>query len=158
METVYDKPYKIFGIILSFTVAIILNVYPLSVGMAPLRPMFIMMVLIFWLIFQPQLIGLFFAFFIGLIADMLLDTVLGQQAFCSVLMALVIRISSLYIRQINQTNAWFLACLCLLTFQCSLWALQLFSQNIFVSASAISLLMSMLSWPIIMWFLGRFVK
>lgn len=158
MEIVYDKPYKIFGIILSFIVAIILNVYPLSVGMAPLRPMFIIMVLIFWLIFQPQLIGLFFAFFIGLIADMLLDTTLGQQAFCTVLIALVIRISSLYIHQINRTNAWFLACLCLVTYQCSLWIVQLFSQNIFISDSGISLLMSMLSWPVVMLLLARFVR
>lgn len=158
MDTVYDKPYKIFGIVISFMLAAMLNVYPLAASIASLRPMYIIMVLIFWLIFEPQLVGLLVAFFAGLMADMLLDTRLGQQAFSAVIMASAIRISSLYIRSINTHNAWLLACLCLLIFQLSLWVVQLFSHNLIVEASGISLLVSMVSWPLVMWLFARFVR
>ena len=41
-------------IILSFIIASSLSVYPLSPSMAALRPMVMVMVLIFWLLFQPR--------------------------------------------------------------------------------------------------------
>ncbi len=56
-------------IVLSFIVASSLSVYPLSPSMATLRPMVMMMVLIFWLLFQPRYVGVFAAFTIGIIAD-----------------------------------------------------------------------------------------
>ena len=71
-------------IVLSFIVASSLSVYPLSPSMATLRPMVMMMVLIFWLLFQPRYVGVFAAFTIGIIADLLMDTHLGQQAFAAV--------------------------------------------------------------------------
>ena len=56
-------------IVLSFIVASSLSVYPLSPNMATLRPMVMVMVLIFWLLFQPRYVGIFSAFTIGLIGN-----------------------------------------------------------------------------------------
>jgi len=91
----------LIAIILSFVVASSLNVYPLSPNMATLRPMALIMVLIFWLLFQPRYVGIFTAFTIGLIADLLMDTRLGQQAFAAVVVALIIKITSIYIREVK---------------------------------------------------------
>ena len=146
----------VLAIVLSFVLASSLNVYPLSLGTAILRPMVMIMVLIFWLIFQPRHVGLFTAFTIGLIADLLLDTRLGQQAFAAVVMALVIKIASIYIKQLRTLGAWFLACICLLVFQAVLWILQLITQNTFVPQVGVSMLMSMACWPLILLALRRY--
>ena len=143
-------------IVLSFIVASSLSVYPLSPSMATLRPMVMMMVLIFWLLFQPRYVGIFSAFTIGLIADLLMDTHLGQQAFSAVLVALVIKFTSIYIRQLNTVSAWLIASLGLVIFQVSLWILQMFIQNVFAAQSSLSLLMSIISWPLVLLALRKF--
>ncbi len=143
-------------IVLSFVIASSLNVYPLSPHMATLRPMVMIMVLIFWLLFQPRYVGVFTAFAIGLIADLLLDTRLGQQAFAAVVVALMIKVSSIYLKQLTTVNAWLLASLGLIVFQLNLWLLQFITQNTFVLQSGLSLLMSLLSWPLILLSLRRF--
>ena len=145
-------------IALSFIVASSLNVYPLSPSMATLRPMVMIMVLIYWLLFQPRYVGIFTAFTIGLIADLLMDTHLGQQAFAAVVVALVIKIVSIYVRQLNTISAWLIASLGLFVFQLNLWILQLFVQNVFVAKSALSLIMSIISWPLILLALRKFAR
>jgi rod shape-determining protein MreD len=120
--------------------------------------MIMIMVLIFWLLFQPRYVGIFTAFTIGLAADLLMDTHLGQQAFAAVMVALVIKISSIYVRKLNTVNAWLIASLGLLLFQLSLWMLQMFIQNIFVAQSAFSLLMSIVSWPLVLLVLRKFAR
>ena len=146
------------AIVLSFVAASSLNVYPLSPSMATLRPMVMIMVLIFWLLFQPRYVGIFTAFTIGLIADLLMDTHLGQQAFAAVVVALAIKISSIYVRQLNTVSAWLIASLSLLLFQLSLWMLQMFIQDIFVAQSVLSLLMSIVSWPLVLLALRKFAR
>ena len=143
-------------IVLSFIIASSLSVYPLSPSMATLRPMIMIMVLIFWLLFQPRYVGIFSAFTIGLIADLLMDTHLGQQAFSAVLVALLIKVTSVYIRQLNTVSAWLIASLGLVIFQISLWILQMFIQNVFAAQSALSLLMSIISWPLVLLALRKF--
>lgn len=155
-ESEYPIAILLMAVIISFIVASSLNVYPLSPNMSILRPMVMIMVLIFWLIFQPRHIGIFTAFSIGLIADLLMDTRLGQQAFAAVVVAFVVKVTSIYIKQLNTISAWFIGALGLLVFQLSLWVLQFITQNIFVAQSAISLVMSILSWPLLLLVLRRF--
>lgn len=145
-------------IIVSFVFASSLSVYPLSPSMATLRPMVMMMVLVFWLLFQPRYVGIFTAFTIGLIADLLMDTHLGQQAFAAVVSAFFIKITSIYIRQLNTISAWVIASLSLLIFQLTLWVLQMFIQSTFIAQSALSLLMSIISWPLVLFVLRKFAR
>ncbi|MGO2386689.1 MAG: rod shape-determining protein MreD [Psychrobacter sp.] len=145
-------------IVLSFIVASSLNVYPLSPSMATLRPMVMIMVLIYWLLFQPRYVGIFTAFTVGLIADLLMDTHLGQQAFAAVVVALVIKITSIYVRRLNTISAWLIASLGLIVFQLTLWILQMFIQGVFVAQSSLSLLMSILSWPLVLFALRKFSR
>jgi rod shape-determining protein MreD len=145
-------------IVLSFIIASSLSVYPLSPSMATLRPMIMIMVLIFWLLFQPRYVGIFSAFTIGIIADLLMDTHLGQQAFSAVMVALMIKVISIYIRELNAVSAWLIASLALFVFQTSLWLLQMFVQDVFVAQSVYSLLMSIISWPLVLLALRKFVR
>ena len=145
-------------IVLSFIIASSLNVYPLSPSMETLRPMIMIMVMIYWLLFQPRYVGIFTAFTIGLITDLLMDTHLGQQAFAAVVVALVIKITSIYVRQLNTISAWLIASLGLIVFQLNLWMLQMFIQNTFIAKSALSLMMSIISWPLVLLALRKFAR
>ncbi|WP_230659236.1 rod shape-determining protein MreD [Psychrobacter sp. I-STPA10] len=136
-------------IMASFMIASAINVYPFNISTASMRPMALIMVLIFWLMFQPRYVGVFVAFLIGLSADLLLDTRLGQQAFAAVMVAFVIKLSSIYLKQLTPITAWILASLSLFVFQLSLWILQYIGQNIFVSNSAIAMLVSIATWPLV---------
>lgn len=148
----------LLAIILSFVVASTPNVYPLSPTIATLRPMIMIMVLIFWLLFQPRYVGIFTAFVVGIAADLLMDTHLGQQAFAAVVMVLALRIASIQVKQLNTLSAWLLATIGLVVFQLSLWILQLLTQSFFVAQSGLSLLMSILSWPLILLVLRGFTR
>ncbi len=147
----------LLAIILSFVVASTPNVYPLSPTIATLRPMIMIMVLIFWLLFQPRYVGIFTAFVVGIAADLLMDTHLGQQAFAAVVI-LALRIASIQVKQLNTLSAWFLATIGLVVFQLSLWILQLLTQSFFVAQSGLSLLMSILIWPLILLVLSGFTR
>ena len=87
-----------------------------------------------------------------------MDTHLGQQAFAAVVVALVIKITSIYVRQLNTVSAWLIASLGLIVFQLNLWILQMFIQNVFVAQSALSLFMSIISWPLVLFALRKFSR
>lgn len=158
LNSEYSPSKILIAIILSFVVASSPNVYPLSPTMATLRPMFMIMVLIFWLLFQPRYVGVFTAFIVGIAADLLMDTHLGQQAFAAVVMVLALRVCSIQIKQLNTPSAWFLATIGLVVFQLTLWMLQLINQSLFVTQSGLSLLMSIISWPLILLVLRGFTR
>ena len=50
------------------------------------------MVLAFWVIHLPRYVGVGIALIIGLIADLFMDTRLGQQAFSAVIMTFVLEL------------------------------------------------------------------
>lgn len=143
-------------IFISFVIASALSVYPLSPHIASLRPMLMIMVLIFWLLFQPRYVGIFTAFTIGVVIDLLMDTRLGQHAFAAVMLTLVIQRAGVYIKSLTLVSAWFMAILGLVVLQLSLWLLQLMTQNTFAIASALPLLVSIISWPLLYLVLRRF--
>lgn len=141
---------------ISFILASVLSVYPLSVNLALLRPMWMVMVMIFWLIFQPTLIGAGLAFFIGIASDLLLDTRLGMQAFCAILVAFAIKFASGYLKKLSTMSVWILASVCLVLYQVTLVILHLVTTGLFVPELFISLGMSILAFPFLLIVLGRF--
>ncbi|ALF59294.1 rod shape-determining protein MreD [Psychrobacter urativorans] len=143
-------------IFLSFIIASALSVYPLSPHIASLHPMLMIMVLIFWLLFQPRYVGIFTAFTIGVVIDLLMDTRLGQHAFAAVMVTLVMQKTGVYIKSLTMVSAWFMAILGLVAFQLSLWLLQLMTQDSFAIPSALPLLVSIISWPLLYLVLRRF--
>ncbi|MBS9779525.1 MAG: rod shape-determining protein MreD [Moraxellaceae bacterium] len=145
-----------FVILISFFVACMLNVYPLTADVAKFRPMILISLLIFWSIYRPSYIGIGVAFCLGLCADLLFDTLLGQQAFCAVITVFFIRLMNQYIKQLTFIHTWILASFGLIIFQCTLWIMQVITQRVFISAMGWSLLTSILMWPVLAWFLQKF--
>ena len=82
-----------FALPLSFFLAFVLAVLPLPQGLSYWRPEFVTMVLLFWLLNTPNLVGVWFAFFIGLLLDVLFATPFGVNAMVLALVAWLSRLS-----------------------------------------------------------------
>lgn len=153
------SPLHLYTVMLvSFIVASAVNVYPLLDNLALLRPMALIMVLIFWLIFQPSLIGVGLAFLVGLVADLLLDNKIGLQALCAVGVAFFIKFVSSYLKRLSTASVWLLASACLCMYQLTLVGLNAVITGIFVPQLFISLGISILAWPLLLAILSRYTR
>lgn len=143
-------------VVASFVIASVINIYPMSLSASSLRPMALIMVLVFWLIYKPKYVGVGTAFIVGIICDLLLDTRLGQQGFAAVVMAFAIRFINQYIRDLNLSMTWLVAAGALVVFQIILWLVQYITQNIFFTGGISGLLVSIVTWPLVYLALVRF--
>jgi rod shape-determining protein MreD len=64
----------------SLLVALILQLFELPYALAVLRPLWVPLVLVYWVMGTPEPTGLLTAWFTGLLLDVLLGSVLGQHA------------------------------------------------------------------------------
>lgn len=144
-----SKSLFIVGMLVSFVVASMLNVYPLHHLLASVRPMFLAMVLVFWIMYRSSMMGVWSVFLVGLVSDLLLSTHLGHQAFCAVVMALMVRVSLLYTKELNLMQAWIMATVGLISYQVTLWILQAFSHHHFVWQGLGSLISSIVLFPVL---------
>ena len=74
----------------SFTLALLLMLLPLPPPLAPLRPPLVMLVLAYWVLEAPERAGLGLAFFMGVITDLAIGTVLGESALRMVVLAFLL--------------------------------------------------------------------
>lgn len=143
-----SKVFLLMGMVLSFIIASALNIYPLGHALATLRPMFLVLVLIFWVLYRPELMRVWLIFLIGIGMDLLLDTHLGHQAFCAVSVAFALRVVLLYAKELTLSYAWKLATFALVAYQCMLWVLQSFEHG-FVWAGMGSMWVSVMIFPMV---------
>lgn len=78
---------------LSFLVAFVLAVLPLPQALSYWRPDFVTMVLIFWILNAPNLVGVWIGFFLGILVDALLGTVFGVHPLMLAVVAYLTRLS-----------------------------------------------------------------
>ena len=82
-----EKTHASWMIILSFFVAYFLAVIPLPIWAMDYRPEWVPMVLIYWIIALPYRIGIGWAWFAGIILDILEGSILGLNAMAFVIIA-----------------------------------------------------------------------
>lgn len=96
----------LIAIIISVIICSVLVVYPLTYGMAGWRPLFMLMITLFWILCQPSWCGVWFAFCIGLFTDLLLDAPLGVNALSYVLITFIVRYFIRERRVMTFGNTW----------------------------------------------------
>ena len=74
----------------SLLLALLLGLVPLPALVQPLRPYWLALVLAYWLLEEPERIGLGVAFLLGLVADLAFGGLLGEQALRLVVMAFIL--------------------------------------------------------------------
>ncbi len=75
----------------SVLAALLLGLLPLPVQVQGLRPYWLALVVAYWVIEEPDRAGLGFAFFVGLVADLVFGALLGEQALRLVVMAFILQ-------------------------------------------------------------------
>jgi rod shape-determining protein MreD len=94
-------------IAVSFVVAMVLAIVPLPdsvpIELGYLRPQWVVLVLIYWVIALPGRVGILVAWSIGLIVDVLLGSLLGQHGVAFILVAYIA--SSLY-QRLRMFSLW----------------------------------------------------
>jgi rod shape-determining protein MreD len=74
------------GFIVSLLVALMLTLIVLPAWLAPLRPLWLPVVLVFWSLEAPEMPSLFLAFILGLACDALFSSALGTHALAFMLL------------------------------------------------------------------------
>ena len=74
----------------SLLLALLLGLVPLPGLLQPLRPYWLALVLAYWLLEEPEHIGLGAAFALGVLADLVFGGLLGEQAMRLVVMAFIL--------------------------------------------------------------------
>lgn len=142
--------WTVFGYVLgSFVVASAINVYPLSFELARYRPMMMVVVLLFWALYQPRMIGIGVAFCVGLGCDLLLDTHLGYQAFCAVIGVFVVRLLAGYVKHLTMSSAWTLVAIALTVYCVVFWGLQSFASSQLMLVGFRGYVVSVLLFPVV---------
>jgi rod shape-determining protein MreD len=77
-------------IVLTFLIALMLDVLPLPGWVIWLRPQWTLLVLIYWVMALPSAVGIISAFSVGILLDLLNNTLLGEHAFAMVIIAYVV--------------------------------------------------------------------
>lgn len=78
---------------LSLFLAFVLAVLPLPQGLSYWRPEFVTIVLVFWVLNAPNIVGIWFAFFVGLLLDVLFASTFGVHTLVLSLVAWLARLS-----------------------------------------------------------------
>ena len=80
-----------FWLPLSVVIAVLLGVVSLPDAVAPMRPYFLGLVLVYWLLETPDRVGMGAAFCIGLIGDLAFGTLIGEQALRLTVLAFIVQ-------------------------------------------------------------------
>ncbi len=91
-------PPGFWFVISSIYIACILAIFPLSDWLAAMRPVWILLMVIYWVRVLPSYLGLWFAFLVGFACDVLLNKTLGSHGLALVL---VVYLQLLLQRQIQ---------------------------------------------------------
>ena len=75
----------------SVVVALLLGLLPLPASLLPLRPYWLALLVAYWVIEDPDRAGLGFAFIVGVLADLVFGSLLGEQALRLVVMAFILQ-------------------------------------------------------------------
>jgi rod shape-determining protein MreD len=87
----------LLAIPLSFAASLLLTVLPLPETLAWWRPHWVAMVLVFWVLSEPALVGVWTGFLLGLMVDVLTGSLFGMHPFMLALIAYLARLSHRWI-------------------------------------------------------------
>ena len=80
-----------FWLPLSVLLAVLLGIVPLPDAVAPMRPYFLGLVLVYWLLETPDRVGMGAAFCVGMIGDLAFGTLIGEQALRLTVLAFIVQ-------------------------------------------------------------------
>ncbi|WP_445425685.1 MULTISPECIES: rod shape-determining protein MreD [unclassified Alishewanella] len=152
------RPAQGLGFIyLSLITALLLTVIPVPFQFSLFRPDWVLLVLMYWTLALPRRVNIGTAFFMGFLTDVLVGTVLGVNALAFSVVAFVMAVNHLQIRNFGVIQQSLLVGLLLALYQLLLFWLSNFLTGVnFRPAYLWPVLTGMLVWPWLFWFLRRY--
>jgi rod shape-determining protein MreD len=111
-------------IVLTFLASFILDILPLPGWVIWLRPAWTLLVLIYWVMALPYLIGVTTAFCVGILMDLLQGTLLGEYAFVMVIISFIVMKTYKIIRVYPLLQQTFVVFLLVLLYQLLIFIIQ----------------------------------
>ncbi|SCC71831.1 rod shape-determining protein MreD [Acinetobacter albensis] len=146
----------LIAIILSVIVCSVLMVYPLSYAISGARPLFMLLVMLFWVMCQPTWCGIWFAFGTGVFVDLLIDAPLGMNALSFVTVAFVARFLTRERRILTFGNLWVISFMAVLAHLFMTWIAQIMGGMQFsIARHWQPLLSSIFTFPVIYFLLKK---
>ena len=143
-------------ILLSFIISLLITTMSFTLGV--FSPDWIQLVLIYWLLAVPSVIGLLASWFIGIIADATLGTTLGMHALTYVGISFIIMQSYKFLRYLTvYQQAIIILIILILKYTILLWIDRLLDINDYTLSIYWTPLMSAILWPIVFYIL-RFIR
>ncbi|CAB1210069.1 rod shape-determining protein MreD [Acinetobacter bouvetii] len=115
----------LIAIIASVIICSVLTVYPLSYAVSGARPLFMLLVMLFWVMSQPTWCGIWFAFATGIFTDLLIDAPLGMNALTFVIITFIARFLTRERRILTFGNLWVISFLAILAHLFMIWIAQI---------------------------------
>ena len=145
-----NSPLPLTAICLSLIGALFLYSLPLHGELAFWRPPFVLLVTFYWLLAQPQHVGITFVWLIGLLLDLLYGNVIGQNALAMSVTAYLLKTQEYRVRQLNLPFQCLAALFIVLLYQ-TLWvSTRLISEDILLGWRVYyPALSSALIWPLL---------
>lgn len=138
-------------IALSFVVALFLTLLPLPLWTQWIKPAWLVLVLIYWVIYCPEKVGVRVAFTLGILLDVINNTPFGTNAFILVLLSFLILRFIKIIRDLDFLQLTLVVGLVLLSYHIMLYLLLFFvtgqSANFLFCITRTA--MSLILWPIL---------
>ena len=85
-----SRPRNAWVLPVSLLVALLLGLVPLPAVLQPMRPYWLALVLAYWVLEEPEKIGLGAAFLLGVVADLVFGGLLGEQAMRLAIFAFIL--------------------------------------------------------------------
>jgi rod shape-determining protein MreD len=85
-----SRPRNAWVLPVSLVVALLLGLLPLPALLQPIRPYWLALVLAYWVLEEPEKIGLGAAFLLGVVADLVFGGLLGEQAMRLAIFAFIL--------------------------------------------------------------------
>ena len=143
-------------ILSSFVIALLITTMTFTFGV--FSPDWIQLVLIYWLLAVPSVIGLIGSWFIGIIADVTLGSTLGMHALTYVGISFIIMQSYKFLRYLTvYQQAIIIFIIFILKYTILLWTDRLLDINVYTLSIYWTPLMSAILWPIVFYIL-RFIR
>lgn len=144
-------------IYLSLLAALMLTVIPVPFQFNLFRPDWVLLVLIYWILALPRRVNIGTAFFMGLLTDVLVGTVLGVNALAFSVVAFVVAVNHLKIRNFAVIQQSVLIGLMLALYQLLLFWLSHFLTGVYFRPGYLwPVLIGMIVWPWLFWLLRRY--
>ncbi|MFD1436947.1 rod shape-determining protein MreD [Acinetobacter terrae] len=146
----------LIAIIVSVIICSVLIVYPLSYAISGARPLFMLLVMLFWIMCQPTWCGIWFAFATGIFTDLLVDAPLGMNALTFVMITFIARFLTRERRILTFANLWVISFLAVLAHLFMTWIAQIMGGMQFsIARHWQPLVSSVLVFPVIYFMLRK---